>query len=200
MFGSGPAGFGFSSRGKLRRGRSRYETTLSVSGRATASVAEWDELRLGLACFGALSPVVFWSFIQTTLVQERRPINAAGVGSVVLRCDESVRGESVCGKLFCVLAELGTTPVQARFPIDAGGVGLVGRVSSGRCMASLAGAWRCLSCFGAAIHATKLVQARGRINAGGLGFFGVWLVGFRHVMVGRCMSRRSLVRVFKHGR
>jgi hypothetical protein len=97
--------------------------------------------------------------METTLVQERRPINAAGVGSVVLRCDESVRGESVCGKLFCVLAELGTTPVQARFPIDAGCVGF-GTEWSGKSRLGGAGC----------VVETKLVQARGRINAGGLGW------------------------------
>lgn len=52
---------------------------------------------------------------QTTIVQARRPINAAVVGSVRARWCPAMYGKFGCG--------LETTFVQARFPIDAGGVG-----------------------------------------------------------------------------
>lgn len=64
----------------FRRVPLRFRTTLSVSERAAASVAEWDVFRrvglrmgklgLGLVC-------------KTTIVRARRPIDAAVVG-----CDE----------------------------------------------------------------------------------------------------------------
>ena len=66
---------------------------------------EWIMVSSGAVMFGLSGCVVLRHRMDTTIVLARRPINAAVVESVVLRCDESVRGESVCGKACCVLAK-----------------------------------------------------------------------------------------------
>jgi hypothetical protein len=93
---------------------------------------------------------------------------------------------------------LGTTPVKARFPIDAGGVEclyvLARRVALGRVGESWGEVCEFMSrqveaCYVPSGLATKLVQARGRINAGGLGLCGVGFVAFGLVPVGSCELR-----------
>lgn len=65
-------------------------TTPSVSERAAASVAEWDELvaMLGGFCwvlFGFVEACSCVSFQATTPVQARFPIDAGGVGCIEVR-------------------------------------------------------------------------------------------------------------------
>ena len=91
------------------------------------------------------------------------------------------------------VSRLLTTPVQARFPIDAGGV--VFFVASPGDASWCAASRVCVLVssvkkrIGKAGHGTKLVQARGRINAGGLGCATEWCGGLMLVMARNCRSR-----------
>jgi hypothetical protein len=107
---------------------------------------------------------------------------------------------SRCGRASLVNARqvssvLGTTPVQARFPIDAGGVGclyvVARRVALGRVGESWGEVCEFMSrqveaCYVPSGLATKLVQARCRINAGGLGCTVVGYVMSSCVLARRC--------------
>jgi hypothetical protein len=98
--------------------------------------------------------------METTIVKARGSIKAGVVGCNLASCVELVRGESVCGKACCVLASNHTR--AGTVPDRRGRCGM-NYVTAGQCWACRGELWPVNAGF-----STKLVQARGRINAGGL--------------------------------